>query len=457
MIELLEKIRRNIMFENIAITSVSILFVYLFTIAVFVGLWQLSKHKVSFSKRVLFALFMGLLLGSIFQGDATIIRPVGQIYVRLIMMIVIPLVFTSIIKSFTNLQDITKVRSIGLRSLFWLLLTTAIATSLALVVATVFQLGSSFDVSNITYIPREVVPIEQVIINLIPSNIVAHMAGNQMIPVILFALAISIAMLLEGRKNPEKVAPFKQLVDSAQDIMVRLTKMVIRFTPYGVFALIANAAGRNNLETLQALALYILVFYGVMILHFVVVHLGLIAFVGRLNPVRFLKNIYPAQVVGFTSQSSYGTLPVTIDTLTRRNGVHERVASFVGPLGANVGMNACGGMFPAFVAVITANAFGLELVLADYLIIVLTTVIASIGIAGVPGIASIAATVVLVSIGLPLEGIGLVIGVDALVDMGRTALNITGTMVSATLTAIKEKDFDYEVFNEDKVVQNTGL
>lgn len=438
------------MFENLAITSLSVLLVYLFSIVVFVVLWKLSKHRVSFSKRVLFALLMGLILGSIFQQDATIIRPVGQLYVRLIMMVVIPLVFTSIIKSFTDLRDINKVKTIGLRSLFWLLFTTAIATSLALVAATAFQLGSSFDVTNITYTPREVVPIEQVILNLVPNNIVAHMASNQMIPVILFALAIAIAMLLESRKNEEKVAPFKNLIDSAQSVMVRLTKMVIRFTPYGVFALIANAAGRNNIETLKALGLYIIVFYGLMIFHFFVVHLGLITFVGKLNPVRFMKNIYPAQVVGFTSQSSYGTLPVTIETLTTRVGVHDRIASFVGPLGANVGMNACGGMFPAFVAVITANAFGLELVFVDYLLIVLTTVIASIGIAGVPGIASIAATVVLVALGLPLEGIGLVIGVDALVDMGRTALNITGTMVSATLTAIKEKDFDYDVFNSEE-------
>lgn len=437
------------MFQNVAITSVSVLLVYVFSIIVFIMLWTLSKHKFSFSKRVLFALLMGIILGTIFQSDATIIRPVGQLYVRLIMMVVMPLVFTSIIKSFTDLKDISKVKTIGLRSLFWLLFTTVIATSLALVTALAFNLGSNFDVSSIAYTPREVVPIEQVILNLFPNNIIAHMASNQMIPVILFALAIAIAMLLESKKHEEKVKPFKNVIDSAQSVMVRLTRIVIRFTPYGVFALIANAAGRNNIDTLKALGLYIGVFYGLMIIHFLIVHLGLITFVGKLNPIRFMKNIYPAQVVGFTSQSSYGTLPVTIKTLTNRVGVHDRIASFVGPLGANVGMNACGGMFPAFVAIITANAFGIELVFVDYLLIVLTTLIASIGIAGVPGIASIAATVVLVSLGLPLEGIGLVIGVDALVDMGRTALNITGTMVSATLTAVKEKDLDYDVFYRD--------
>ncbi len=190
--------------------------------------------------------------------------------------------------------------------------------------------------------------------------------------------------------------------------------------------------------------------YGVMILHFVFIQLSLITVVGRLNPFKWVKNVFPAQVVAFTTQSSYGTLPVTVKTLTDRVGVSERIASFVGPIGANIGMNACGGIFPAMVAIFTANAFGINLVFSDYLLIILTTTIASIGIAGVPGIASIAATVVLASVGLPIEGIALVIGVDALIDMGRTAINVTGAMVSATLTAKSEGELDTEIFNKDK-------
>lgn len=212
----------------------------------------------------------------------------------------------------------------------------------------------------------------------------------------------------------------------------------------------AHAAGRNDLETLKSLAIYIGLMYGVMIIHFIFVQLGLVTFVGKLNPIKFIKNIFPAQVVAFTSQSSYGTLPVTVKTLTDRVGVSERIASFVGPLGANVGMNACGGIFPAMVAVFTANAFGIDLAFTDYLLIILTTTIASIGIAGVPGIATIAATVVLATVGLPIEGIALVVGVDALIDMGRTAVNVTGTMVAATLTAKKEGELNQEVYHADK-------
>lgn len=276
------------------------------------------------------------------------------------------------------------------------------------------------------------------------------MVNNQMIPVIIFAVFIAIAINYESKKRKETVKPVLDLIEASSRIMVGVTKMVIKFTPYGVFALMANAAGRNNLETLKSLGVYIILMYAVMLIHFIVVQLGLITFVGKLSPVQFVKNIYPAQVVAFTSQSSYGTLPVTVKSLTDRVGVSENISSFVAPLGANIGMNACGGIFPAMVAIFTANAFGINLQFTDYALIVLTTTIASIGIAGVPGIATIAATVVLATLGLPIEGIALVAGVDALIDMGRTMINVTGTAVAATLTAKSEKELDLEVFYKDK-------
>ena len=360
------------------------------------------------------------------------------------------LVFFSILRSFTKINEAGKLRRISLQSLFWLLSTTAVATALGLLAAWAFGIGKGFDVSDIVYTPREIIPIEQVILSLFPNNIIAHMSSNQMIPIIVFAVFVAIAINFEVKRKPERVKPVTDFIESANHVMVRVTKMVIQFTPYGVFALMAHAAGRNDLETLKSLAIYIGLMYGVMIIHFIFVQLGLVTFVGKLNPIKFIKNIFPAQVVAFTSQSSYGTLPVTVKTLTDRVGVSERIASFVGPLGANVGMNACGGIFPAMVAVFTANAFGIDLAFTDYLLIILTTTIASIGIAGVPGIATIAATVVLATVGLPIEGIALVVGVDALIDMGRTAVNVTGTMVAATLTAKKEGELNQEMYYADK-------
>ena len=438
------------MFVNLAIDSWQKAVLYVVTLLAILLLHFLAKRKVKFSYRVLVALGLGLLTGIALGSVSTTIRPIGQLYVRLISMVVIPLVFVSILRSFTQLGTSEKLKSISFRSLFWLLSTTAVATALGLAAALLFEIGKGFDVSDIVYTPREVVPIETVLLNLFPNNIVAHMVNNQMIPVIIFAIFIALSINFEARRKPEAVKPVTDLIEASSKVMVGVTKMVIKFTPYGVFALMANAAGRNNIETLKSLLVYILLMYGVMLIHFVFVQLGLIAVVGKLNPIQFVKNIFPAQVVAFTSQSSYGTLPVTVKTLTDRNGVSEKIASFVAPLGANIGMNACGGIFPAMVAIFTANAFGINLQFTDYILIIFTTTIASIGIAGVPGIATIAATVVLATLGLPIEGIALVAGVDALIDMGRTAINVTGTMVSATLTAKKENELDLEVYYKDK-------
>jgi Na+/H+-dicarboxylate symporter len=438
------------MFANLKIDSWQKAVLYVITVIAIVLLHYMAKKRVKFSYRVLVALGLGLLTGLALGSVSTTIRPIGQLYVRLISMVVIPLVFVSILRSFTQLGTSDKLSRISVKALFWLLFTTAIATILGLVAALVFELGKGFDVSDIVYTPREVTPIETVILNLFPNNIVAHMVNNQMIPVIIFAVFIAIAINYESKKRKETVKPVLDLIEASSRIMVGVTKMVIKFTPYGVFALMANAAGRNNLETLKSLGVYIILMYAVMLIHFIVVQLGLITFVGKLSPVQFVKNIYPAQVVAFTSQSSYGTLPVTVKSLTDRVGVSENISSFVAPLGANIGMNACGGIFPAMVAIFTANAFGINLQFTDYALIVLTTTIASIGIAGVPGIATIAATVVLATLGLPIEGIALVAGVDALIDMGRTMINVTGTAVAATLTAKSEKELDLEVFYKDK-------
>ncbi len=438
------------MFDNLVIDSWQKGLLYILTILAIVLLHILARKRMKFSFRVLIALALGLGIGLGLGEVASTIRPIGQLYVRLISMVVIPLVFVSILRSFTKITETGKLRSISLKALFWLLATTAVATALGLVAASIFGIGKGIDVSDITYTPREIIPIEQVLLSLFPNNIIAHMVSNQMIPIIVFAIFLAIAINYESKRKAEKVKPVVDFIEAANQVMVRVTKMVIKFTPYGVFALMAHAAGRNDLETLKSLAIYIGLMYGVMIIHFVVIQMGLITFVAKLNPFKFIKNIFPAQVVAFTSQSSYGTLPVTVKTLTDRVGVSERIASFVGPLGANIGMNACGGIFPAMVAIFTANAFGISLAFTDYLLIILTTTVASIGIAGVPGIATIAATVVLATLGLPIEGIALVAGVDALIDMGRTAVNVTGTMVAATLTAKSEHEFDTAIFEADK-------
>src|SRR5690606_19915216 len=221
--------------------------------------------------------------------------------------------------------------------------------------------------------------------------------------------------------------------------------------PYAVFTFMAYAVARSNFETLKQLGFYILLIYGAMLFHFIFVQMGLLKVMG-ISPINFLRKFSPAMFLAFTTQSSYGTLPVTMESLTKRVGVSDKVTNFVGPLSANVGMNACGGIFPAVVAVLTANAYGIQFGIVEFILLLVITTISAIGIAGVPGIATIAAAVVLSSLGLPIDGIALIVAVDPLVDMGRTLINVIGGGVASTIVARRENELNFEVLNSKDAV-----
>ena len=446
------------MFNNYFIDSWQKGILYLVTILVIALLWFLAKKKVKFSYRVLISLAIGILVGLLLgpvktdiNGEQTTImatiRPIGQLYLRLIQMVVMPLVLTSIIRSFTSMEDTNVLKRIGLKTIFWLLLTTAIATIIGFLFAYIPDLGKGF--VQLTP-PREPViqSIENVILNFFPNNIFGALTGNVAIPVVVFGIFVAIAIIVESKRHPERVKPFLDVNNSFNDIIVRITKFILRLTPYAVFSFITYAIGRNDVQMLKQLGIYILLIHGAMLFHFIFVQMGLL-FINRINPIKFLTNFWPAMVVAFSTQSSYGTMPVNIKTLEERVGVDTKIANFVAPIGANVGLNACGGIFPAMVAVITVNSMGGTFTLVQALVLVLTTTIASIGIAGVPGIATIAAAVTLSALGLPIEGIALVAAVDPLIDMSRTMINVVGSGITATLVAKSEKELNFDIFNKD--------
>lgn len=455
------------MFINYEIDSLFKGLLYVVTILVIALLLFLKKKNLKFSYRVLIGLTLGVVVGLLFgnyttsfyyyEGASTIpsvreasiievIRPIGQLYLKLIQLIVIPLVLTSIIKSFTSISDITKLKKIGFKTLFWLLFTTALGTIIGFIFASIFDLGTGYAVEG-SYTPKAIKFIENVILDFFPNNIFGALTGSVVIPVVVFGIFVSIAVIKELKKHPERMKPFLEFNEAFNHIMIQITKMIMQLTPYAVFSFIAYAVARNSINGIGQLGIYILVIYLAMFVHFVVVQMGLIRLFG-LNPFKFIKNYFEAMTVAFTTQSSYGTLPVTSRVLKERLGVSDGIVDFVAPIGANVGMNACGGIFPAIVAVITANAFGIELSIIQMILLVITTTIASIGIAGVPGIATIAATVTLSAMGLPIEGIALIIAVDPLVDMGRTMINVVGTGVASVLVAKSENEINMEVFNQ---------
>lgn len=411
-------------------------------------IYFLKTKKVSFGNRVLLAMVMGVLLGVYFKADVVYVEPLGQIYVNLIKMLVIPLVTTVIISSITSLEDPSKLKRVGVKTIAWLLFTTAIAALLGVVVSLGLNLGSGVQfVKDASFKAREIPTFAKVLVDMVPSNPVSDMANAKIIPVIIFSVLIAVAITIEGSKKPESVKPVKDFFNSFAQIMFRITKMVLKVTPYGVFGLMASVSAKYGFAALLPLGKVILAVYIACILQVALVHGSLLAFVVKVNPLKFFKKIYPAQVVAFTTRSSYGTLPVTLKSLTNEVKVSERIASFVAPMGATMGMNGCAGLYPTIVSIFVANVFGIPMDFSKYLLLILVTTLASIGTAGVPGTASIMATVVLSSLGLPIEGIAMVLGIDTILDMARTATNVTGASVVTLLVANSEGEFDREAFN----------
>lgn len=420
---------------NINLTLSIILVVVAFYI-----IYLVKKKTNKFSYATLTGLGIGLILGSIFKKDILFMEVIGKGYISLIKMIVVPLVMVSIITSIVRLKNLDTLKTIGIKTLVILLGTTGIASLIGIIVAKLFNLGQGIQfVGAEDFTAREIPTFSKVILDFLPSNPVASIVNNQIIPIVIFSLFIAVALVIEDNNNPEKIKPFKDVILSAYELVLGITRIILKFIPYGVFALITTAAAENGIDTIKSLIFVVLAVYIACILQIVLVHSSLVAFVARKNPLKFFKDIAPAQVVAFTSQSSYGTLPVTIKSLTENAKVSETVASFVAPLGSTIGMNACGGLYPAIVAIFVANMFNMDLTMYHYFLIVMTTIISSIGIAGVPGSATMSTTVVLSTLGLPVEGMAMVIAVDAIIDMMRTLTNVTGASVAALVVDETEK------------------
>ena len=410
------------------------------------AIYKIRKITNKFSFATLTALSLGVVLGIIFKENILFLDTVGKAYMSLIKMIVVPLVVTSLITSIVRLENLDTLKSIGLKTFTVLLGTTGAAAFIGIIVASSLNLGQGLRfIGAENFKAREIPGFSKVLIDMLPSNPLAAIVENKIIPIVIFSMFIAIALVIEDNTNKEKAKPFKDFILSAYDIVLRITKMVLRIIPYGVFALIATAAAKNGMDTLMSLIWVILAVYIAAFLQFLFVYTPLISFVARMNPLKFFKGIFPAQVVAFTSQSSYGTLPVTIKSLVEGVGVSENIASFVAPLGSTIGLNGCGGFYPAIVAIFAANVFNVELTIYSYILIVLTAIISSIGIAGVPGSATMSTTVMLAALGLPIEALAMVIAVDSIIDMIRTATNVTGASVAALIVDQTEKRKEYKV------------
>ena len=339
----------------------------------------------------------------------------------------VPLVLFALITSITSLADNQKMGRLAAKTVGLFLFTAFIASLIGLTIGSLMNWGDALQLTASEVRDRTIPPVADVITGLIPTNPVAALVNGNVLQIIVFASLVGIAINVVG----EKAEPMKKVVHAGAEIMYQITRMVMQLTPLGVFGLMAWAVGSFGLATLLPLAKFIGAIYLACLIHIVLVYGGLVKLFGGIGVRAFFKAVLPAQLVAYSSASSYGTLPVSYKVVTEDLKVSKSYASFVLPLGATINMDGCGGIFPAIAAIFIAHIYGIPLDALDYVLIAGTATLASLGTAGVPGTAMVMLTVTLSVVGLPLEGIAFIAAVDRIIDMMRTATNVTGdTMVA---------------------------
>jgi len=398
--------------------------------------------------KIAIGLLLGALIGPFLGEYALIIEPFGKAFIKLIVMLVVPLVMASLISGTASLGDIKKLGRVGIKTIIYYIVATALAVSLGLLLANTVKPGMGLDpqakaklLADYKGTTTEQIGkaierpgIAELFLNLIPSNPFKAMAESDMLPIIVFSILFGIGMTMIAEKRRNRLLG---ILDGINDTMIKLVEIVMKIAPYAVFALIAAVAGRFGFRILLNLAKYVILTIFGLLLYMGVVYSASVKFLGGINPLRFFKIFLPVQLTAFSTSSSNATLPVNMKTTMEELKVPKDITSFVLPLGATVNMNGTA-IYHGVSAVFIAQVYGINLTFYDQLMIVLTATLASIGCAGVPGIGMITLTIVLKAIGIPLEGIALIMGVERILDMFRTTLNVTGDSTCAIFVAWSE-------------------
>ncbi|MDF9759964.1 L-cystine uptake protein TcyP (sodium:dicarboxylate symporter family) [Peribacillus simplex] len=435
-------------------------------------LFYMNKKHISFTKRVFTGLGFGIVFGLLLQyfyepQSEAIIKSVdwfnivGSGYVKFLQMIVMPLVFISILSAFTRLKLTSNIGKISVLIIGILLGTTAIAAAVGITSATVFHLEavqieqgeaelSRGDQISETYGTIQDKTMPQQILELIPSNPFLDLTGarpTSTISVVIFAAFLGIAYLGVKRKQPDQAEFFAKIVDTLHSIIMRVVTLILRLTPYGILAIMTKTVATSDLDAILKLGKFVGASYVALIVMFLI-HLLLLTLAG-LNPMVYLRKAFPVLSFAFTSRTSAGALPLNIQT-QKQLGVSEGIANFAGSFGLSIGQNGCAGIYPAMLAVMIAPTVGIDPLTPSFIAMLIAIVaISSFGVAGVGGGATFAAILVLSAMNLPIALAGLLISVEPLIDMGRTAVNVSGSMTSGILTSKITGDLDKEQFSEE--------
>jgi L-cystine uptake protein TcyP (sodium:dicarboxylate symporter family) len=444
-------------------------------LAVCALLYRMQQRHASFTRRVFAGLGLGVLLGAAFQalyGAGPVVAQtvayldiVGSGYVKLLQMIIIPLIMVSIIQAILTLRHASSLGKISALTIGILMATTLVAAAIGILMAKLFGLtavgltASAAEVARGEYLrgslsAAQEISLPSMLLSFIPANPFLDMTGarkTSTIAVVLFSIFIGVAATGIAGKKPEVFESFSHFVHVAHVIVMRMVTLVLRLTPFGVFALMAKMVASSSLHDILKLISFVAASYSALALMFGV-HLLLIAAAG-LHPGRFVKKVFPVLAFAFTSRTSAGAIPMSVQTQTARLGTPEGIANFAASFGSTIGQNGCAGIYPAMLAVMIAPTVGIDPMTAGFLLpLLLVVTFSSVGVAGVGGGATFAALIVLSAMGLPVALAGLLISIEPLIDMGRTALNVSGSITAGTVTSRILGETDLKVFNSDEEI-----
>ncbi len=382
--------------------------------------------KLKLHTQILIGIAVGVLAGILFQEKAEFVRPIGTLFIRALRMMIVPLVFSSLVMAIVSLGNIKQLGKLGARTFLYYFSTTSLAVVVGLLCVNLLQpgLNAQFSVASPSVpsgVQNEPVSIGTFFSYIIPDNILKAAVEGEILAVIFFSMLFGAALIILGRKGE----PLVKMIDGLDQVMLQITDWIMKLAPFGVAALLASLIGRMGVGAIKPLALFMLTVLIGLAIHVCITLFSLLVSVGRYSPVTLIQRVFPALATAFSTASSLATLPVTMECLEKNVGVSGKVTGFVAPLGASVGRDGTA-LYEAVSAVFIAQVFGIELSLVQQVIILLTATLTSIGAAGIPGASLVTIVIVLRSVNLPLEGIGLILAVDRLLDMFRTTVNVFG-------------------------------
>lgn len=419
-----------------------------------------KKKKLGLTTTIFIALLLGVITGIALHSflptgyirDTVIINGVldliGSGFIRGMQMLVVPLVFCSLVCGSMAIGDTKKLGKVGIYTILFYLVTTAIAITVSLLIANFLHPGRNLDMSSIAITEvkvSETTGVKDTILSIIPTNPFRALADGTMLAIIFFALFVGVLLAGMGKKSETLANIFSQ----GNDLMMNMTMAIMKAAPIGVFCLIAKTFGSLGYEAIAPMLKYIIVVFIALIIQCFGVYQVFLFVFTRLNSLRFIQKFFPVMAFAFSTATSNATIPLSIETLEEKLGVSRQISSFTIPLGATINMDGTA-IMQGVAVVFVAEAFGILLEPIDYLTVILTATLASIGTAGVPGVGLITLSMVFHSVGLPVEGIGLIMGIDRIVDMARTAVNITGDAVCTTIVANKNGRLDRTIFGQNK-------